>query len=74
MVICKSKSNISQNLLNLPNCEFICENKPKNADLRVSSCGNGWKFGAPHAKVWSNPALFSAGFGRGKRQRLEVLL
>jgi hypothetical protein len=45
----------------------------KNADLRASIWEDGWKFDALHAKVSSNPALFIAGFGRGERQRLEVL-
>jgi hypothetical protein len=65
--------NVGQNLSNFPNCEFICVTKDKKADLRASSWGGGWKFGAPHAKVSSNPTLFNAGFGREERQRLEVL-
>jgi hypothetical protein len=60
-------------LSNSPNYEFICETKAKNTDLRASSWGDGWKFGALHAKVSSNPALFSAGYGRGEHQLLEVL-
>jgi hypothetical protein len=36
--------------------------------------GGGWKFGAPHAKLLSNPAVLHPGFGRGERQRMEVLL
>jgi hypothetical protein len=50
MVICKSKSNISQNLLNLPNCEFICENKPKNADLGGLAGGTAGSSALPMPK------------------------
>jgi hypothetical protein len=46
----------------------------KNANLWASTWGDGWKFGAPHANVSSNPALCIAKFGHGEHQRLEVLL
>ncbi len=36
--------------------------------------GDGWNFGAPRAKLSSNPALNSAGFRPGEPQRLEMLL
>jgi hypothetical protein len=61
-------------LSNSPNCEYICERKAKNVNFRASTLGDGWNFGAPHDKVSSNPALFITGFGRGERQRVEVLL
>jgi hypothetical protein len=35
--------------------------------------GDGWNFGPLRSKLSSNPALFSAGFGRGERHRLEML-
>jgi hypothetical protein len=44
-----------------------------NADFWAFSWGAGWKFGAPHAQFSSNPVQFTAGFGRGGRQRLEML-
>jgi hypothetical protein len=47
--------------------------KDKNANLWAYTWGDGWKFGAPHAKVLSNPVLFITGFDRGEHQRLEVL-
>jgi hypothetical protein len=36
--------------------------------------GDGWNFGAPHAKSSSNPDENFAGFGRGERQRVNMLL
>jgi hypothetical protein len=45
----------------------------KNAEHKASTWGDGWNFSAPHAKLSSNPAVFTAGFGRGERQRLELL-
>jgi hypothetical protein len=44
-----------------------------NTPIAGHLAGGGWKFGAPHAKLSSNPVVIHPGFGRGERQRLEVL-
>jgi hypothetical protein len=36
--------------------------------------GGGWNFGAPQAKISSNPKENFTGFGHGERQRVEMLL
>jgi hypothetical protein len=74
MFICKSKPNIGKICQIRRTVNLFVKLKDKKSDLRASTWGDGWNFGAPHAKVSSNHALFIAGFGRGERQRLEVLL
>jgi hypothetical protein len=73
MFIYKNKPNIGK-ICQIRRTVIFFVKLDKNADLRASTWGDGWKFGAPHAKILSNPALFIAGFGCGERQRLEVLL
>jgi hypothetical protein len=69
MFICKNKPNIGK-ICQIRRTVNLFEDK--NADLRVSTWGDGWKFDAPHVKVSSNPTLFITGFDHGERQRLEM--
>jgi hypothetical protein len=61
------------NCMKFAELEYLFVKNATNADFRASSWGAGWKFGAPHAQFSSNPAQFTAGFGREGRQRLEIL-
>jgi hypothetical protein len=72
MFICKNKPNIGK-ICHIRRTVNLFVKLRENADLRASTWGDGWKFGAPHTKVLSNPVLFITEFSRGEHQRLEVL-